>query len=76
MTDQELGVPIQQLSPGDRIQLSDLGKERSPKLRDLKGTVVSIASKRLSRDCILIRFDGRSTTYRLHKRYLIKSDFI
>lgn len=65
-----------QLSPGDRIELSDLGRQKSPRTRVRTGIVLLIAGKRLSKNAVLIRFDGRSTPCRLHNSYLKKADAV
>ncbi|WIG50978.1 MAG: hypothetical protein OJF48_001895 [Afipia sp.] len=54
------------LRPSDRFRFSELGKSRSPKLRDKRGTVISVS--RSGKVTVLLDGNKHPTTY--HKSYL------
>jgi hypothetical protein len=52
---------------GDRVQLSSLGRSRSPKLAERSGSVVGLARNSQS---VRVLFDGRKTPALLHLSYV------
>lgn len=55
------------LEPGDRCRFTEVGKSRSPKLRNKIGTVISAATK--SRK-IIVLLDGNKHATTYHRSYL------
>lgn len=52
---------------GDRVRLSALGRERSPQMKDVPGTVVKISNLPSS---VAVLFDGRRTPVLMHRAYI------
>lgn len=63
--DKETIRPQPGFAAGDRVSLNELGRARSPKMRSLTGTVISISGRRYH-----VVFDGNKTFTRLHESYL------
>jgi len=62
--DLRYGMPFQ---PGDRVRLSELGRERSPRIPRTVGIVVSRAK---GGRVYFVLMDGAKTPTRLHETYL------
>jgi hypothetical protein len=56
-----------QLQAGDRVKLSALGVERSPRLASKTGTVIS---RRLNSAIVTVRFDGNRSSTSVHRDYI------
>jgi hypothetical protein len=51
---------------GDRVRLSKLGEQRSPRMSMKVGTIVSQTSHKSGSASVLIQFDDRKEPCRLH----------
>ena len=56
-----------ELGPGKRIKLSELGKQRCPKLKNYNGIVVG---KSLHSNAFRVLIDGRKMPITLHESYI------
>jgi hypothetical protein len=56
-----------ELKPGTRVRLTELGKERSPRLKDYVGKVVGIS---LHTSTVRVLFEGRKAPVTLHVTYI------
>jgi hypothetical protein len=56
--------------PGDRVRLSELGRERCPRYPDRAGTVTSYCR---GPNALRVLFDGRKTGVMIHASYLEQS---
>ncbi len=61
------GVSDETLKPGDRCRFTEVGKSRSPKLRDKIGTVILSATKSGK---IIVLLDGNKHPTTYHRSYL------
>ena len=61
----------EELRIGDRVRLSALGRERSPQMIDVLGTVVTMSKLPSS---VGVLFDGRRTTVVIHRTYIERVD--
>lgn len=56
-----------ELKPGTRVRLTELGKERSPRLKGYVGRVVGIS---LHTSTVRVLFEGRKAPVTLHVTYI------
>jgi len=57
----------QDLLIGDRVQISELGASRCPRLAGKTGTIVG---RSIYANSVTVRFDGNKTTSTFHRNYL------
>ena len=56
-----------ELKPGERVRLSALGRERSPRIKNLTGIILA---KTRRRDVVYVLLDGNKRPSTLHKSYI------
>lgn len=55
---------------GDRVQLSALGKQRSPRMRVQAGEVTGVAKPVSGGGTVDVLFDGNTMPTRIHRSYI------
>jgi hypothetical protein len=61
---------VHKFKSGDRIRLSQLGKERNPRMRKHHGTVIKVGSRANSSEILAVQLDGNASLTRLHRSYV------
>jgi len=61
---------MHQFRVGDRVKLSKLGEQRSPRKSSKLGTVVSLKLHKSGPASVLVLFNGRKEPSRLHWTYI------
>ena len=56
-----------ELKPGERVRLSALGRERSPRIKNHTGIILA---KTRRRDVVYVLLDGNKRPSTLHKSYI------
>jgi hypothetical protein len=58
------------LKCGDRFRLSELGRQRNPRVRSQFGTVISIGSRATTDDVVKVILDGNASPTQMHRSYI------